>query len=52
MQIDKEDKTAADLAEVMFETAVLRSGYALEVFLRLSVCQSVLIIFEFFPGFC
>jgi heat shock protein beta len=30
VETDKEDKTAADFAEIMFGTAVLRSGYALQ----------------------
>ena len=31
VEADKEDKTAKDLARVLFETATLRSGYIIKV---------------------
>ena len=31
VEADKEDKTAKDLARVLFETATLRSGYMIKV---------------------
>lgn len=31
VETDKEDKTAKDLARVLFETATLRSGYLIKV---------------------
>jgi len=35
VETDKEDKTAKDLARVLFETATLRSGYLIKVSLTL-----------------
>ena len=35
VETDKEDKTAKDLARVLFETATLRSGYIIKVSLTL-----------------
>ena len=34
VETDKEDKTAKDLARVLFETATLRSGYLIKVSLN------------------
>ena len=37
VETDKEDKTAKDLARVLFETATLRSGFMIKVRKRLNI---------------